>query len=178
MRILLGAYLEADPAGLCFTYAERGKPQLPDHPGLGFNLSNSEDLALLGVVRGAEIGVDVEFQKPMPDLEQIATRFFSASEVAALAEVPAERKKLAFFNCWTRKEAYLKALGVGLAAPLDSFAVTLIPGEAPRMLTLQGNVESASRWFLHHLVPAEEFVGAIAIEGGVWKVDCWRYEAS
>ena len=138
LRRLLGAYLGADPAGLRFGYGPRGKPGLPDWPGLGFNLSNSEDLALVGFLRDREIGVDVEFQKEMDDLESIATRFFSASEVAALAGVPRERKKEAFFNCWTRKEAYLKAVGEGLAAPLNSFDVTLTPGEPPRMLTLEG----------------------------------------
>jgi len=175
LRRLLGAYLGADPAGLQFSYGPRGKPELPAGPGLGFNLSNSEDLALVGFCRDAEIGVDVEFLKEMDDLEQIATRFFSVPEVADLATVPRERKKEAFFNCWTRKEAYLKAVGEGLAAPLDSFVVTLIPGVPPRMLSLEGSAERAERWFFHHLVPAPTFLGAIAIEGGNWEVQGFRY---
>ncbi|HTQ79326.1 MAG TPA: 4'-phosphopantetheinyl transferase superfamily protein [Thermoanaerobaculia bacterium] len=175
LRRLLGAYLGADPAGLRFGYGPRGKPELPDHPGLGFNLSNSDDLALVGFCRGREIGVDVEFLKSMADLESIATRFFSRSEVLALAGLPEEQKKEGFFNCWTRKEAYLKAVGEGLAAPLDSFDVTLVPGEAPRMLTLEGSAERAAPWFFHHLIPAAGFVGAIAIEGGTWEVRGFRY---
>jgi len=187
LRALLGAYLGARPADLRFDYRERGKPDLARPfrgSGLSFNLSNSEDLALAGFVRGGDLGVDVEYLKEMPDLEEIATRFFSASEVSTLAGVPAERKKEAFFNCWTRKEAYLKAVGVGLAAPLDSFAVTLLPGEAPRMLTLQGDAARAARWFFHHLEPRPEFLGALAIElpdsgagaAGPPRVACWTYE--
>ena len=139
LRRLLGAYLGADPAGLCLGYGPRGKPFVLDSLNLGFNLSNSEDLALAGFLRDREIGVDVEYLKEMDDLETISTRFFSASEVEALARVPREQKKEAFFNCWTRKEAYLKAVGEGLAAPLNSFDVTLTPGEPPRMLTLEGS---------------------------------------
>jgi len=175
LRRLLGAYLGADPAGLRFGYGPRGKPGLPDWPGLGFNLSNSEDLALAGFLRDREIGVDVEYMKEMDDLESIASRFFSASEVQALSSVPREQKKEAFFNCWTRKEAYLKAVGEGLAAPLNSFDVTLIPGEPPRMLTLEGNAERAASWFFHHLRPARDFIGAIAIEGGSWEICSWGY---
>jgi 4'-phosphopantetheinyl transferase len=175
LRRLLGAYLGADPAGLRFGYGPRGKPFLPDALNLGFNLSNSEDLALAGFLRDREIGVDVEYLKEMDDLESISTRFFSASEVAALARVPREQKKEAFFNCWTRKEAYLKAVGEGLAAPLNSFDVTLIPGEPPRMLTLEGSAERAAPWFFHHLRPAPGFIGAIAIEGGTWEVQGMGY---
>jgi len=167
LRALLGAYLGVPPARLRFDYRERGKPDLAApwrRAGLSFNLSNSEDLALAGFVRGGDLGVDVEFLKEMPDLAEIASRFFSATEVAALACVPEAQKREAFFNCWTRKEAYLKAVGVGLAAPLDSFVVTLAPGEAPRMLALQGDRERAARWFFHHLEPRPRFLGALAIE--------------
>ncbi|HSN88888.1 MAG TPA: 4'-phosphopantetheinyl transferase superfamily protein, partial [Thermoanaerobaculia bacterium] len=121
---------------------------------------------------------DIEFLKPMPDCEQIAERFFSASERDVLRELPADRKEEAFFNCWTRKEAYLKAVGTGLAVPLDSFDVTLAPGEPPRMLTLEGNAERAARWFFQHFRPAENYIGALAIEGpspegGEWRVSTW-----
>lgn len=181
LRTLLGAYLDRDPAALRFTYGPRGKPELVEAPReswLEFNLSHSEDLGLLGVVRGRPIGVDVELQKEMSDLEQIASRFFSAEENAALAGVPGPLKKEAFFNCWTRKEAYLKAVGEGLAAPLDSFVVTLVPGEPPRMLSLEGDRERASRWFYHHLLPAEGYIGAATLipgAAGEPRVSGWRY---
>ncbi|HEX7181022.1 MAG TPA: 4'-phosphopantetheinyl transferase superfamily protein [Thermoanaerobaculia bacterium] len=184
LRALLAAYLGSRPEQVRFTYGPRGKPFLSEPAAaesrLFFNLSNSSELALVGFVRGAEIGVDVEFMKPMPDLEQIAERFFSLSERETLRALAQEKKPEGFFNCWTRKEAYLKAVGEGLAAPLDSFDVTLAPGEPPRMLTLQGDAERAARWRFRHFHPAEEYIGALAIEGepeggGEWKVSTWSF---
>jgi 4'-phosphopantetheinyl transferase len=165
LRTLLGAYVGERPEALRFGYGPRGKPELADFPALGFNLSNSEDLALVGVLRGREIGVDVEYMKPMPDLAQIAERFFCAAETAKLLALPEERRREAFFNCWTRKEAYLKAVGEGLAAPLDSFEVTLTPDEEARMLFLKGDAGAAERWFYRHLRPAPDYIGALTIEG-------------
>jgi 4'-phosphopantetheinyl transferase len=179
LRALLAAYLEARPEAIQFTYGPRGKPFLGETLGAGglqFNLSNSDELALVGFVLGAEIGVDVEYLRPMPDCEQIAERFFSSSERQVLRGIPFPAKQEAFFNCWTRKEAYLKAMGEGLAAPLDSFDVTLAPGDPPRMLTLQGDAERAARWTFHHFRPADDYVGAVAIEGGIREVEMWSFE--
>jgi 4'-phosphopantetheinyl transferase len=176
LRVLLGAYLGTRPEAVRFRYGPRGKPFLEpplDAGGLQFNLSNSDEMALVGFVKGPEIGVDIEFLKPMPDCEQISERFFSESERKVLRGIPGRAKEETFFNCWTRKEAYLKAVGEGLAAPLDSFDVTLAPGDPPRMLTLEGDPERAARWFFHHLVPAEMYVGAVAIEGGAREVRTW-----
>jgi 4'-phosphopantetheinyl transferase len=178
LRALLATYLGTRPELIRFSYGPRGKPFLAaplDASGLQFNLSNSDEMALVGCVRGVEIGVDIEFLKPMTDLEEIAERFFSPSERETLRGLPPERKKEGFFNCWTRKEAYLKAVGEGLAAPLDSFDVTLAPGEPPRMLTLEGDAERAAPWFFHHLHPADEYIGAVAIAGGEWQVNTWSF---
>ncbi|HEX4960088.1 MAG TPA: 4'-phosphopantetheinyl transferase superfamily protein [Thermoanaerobaculia bacterium] len=178
LRSLLASYLGTRPEAVRFTYGPRGKPFLAaplDGTGLQFNLSNSDELALAGFVHGREIGVDVEFLRPMKDCEEIAERFFSESERQALRRIPFPAKQEAFFNCWTRKEAYLKAVGEGLAAPLDSFDVTLALGEAPRMLTLEGDAARAAHWFFHHLRPAEEYLGAVAIEGGAWEVRTWAF---
>ncbi|MFL6197450.1 MAG: 4'-phosphopantetheinyl transferase family protein [Thermoanaerobaculia bacterium] len=179
LRTLLAGYLGGvRPADVRFSYGPRGKPFLdpPSQAGeLQFNLSNSDELALVGFVLGPEIGVDIEYLKPMPDCEQISERFFSESERKVLRRIPFPTKEEAFFNCWTRKEAYLKAVGEGLAAPLDSFDVTLAPGEPPRMLTLKGDAERAARWFFHHLRPAPDYVGAVAIEGGTWDVKTFGF---
>ena len=180
LRTLLAFYLGTRPELIGFTYGPRGKPFLAEPfaaGGLQFNLSNSDEMALVGLVQGVEIGMDVEYLKPMPDCEQISERFFSASERQVLRGIPGRAKEETFFNCWTRKEAYLKAVGEGLAAPLDSFDVTLAPGDPPRMLTHEGDAERAARWFFHHLVPAEKYVGAVAIEGGAWEVKVWSFEA-
>jgi 4'-phosphopantetheinyl transferase len=179
LRALLGAYLSTPPEAVQFRYGPRGKPFLvtpQDAPGLQFNLSNSDELALAGFVRGPEIGVDVEYLRPMPDCEKISERFFSQSEREVLRGIPVPRKEEAFFNCWTRKEAYLKAVGEGLAAALDSFDVTLAPGDPPRMLTLEGDAARAARWSLHHLRPADDYIGAVAIEGGGWELKTWTFE--
>jgi 4'-phosphopantetheinyl transferase len=181
LRALLGAYAGRAPEAVRFTYGHRGKPFLeppladPAAGTLHFNLSNSDELALVGFVLGPEIGVDVEFLRSMPDCEQISERFFSESERVVLRGIPFPAKEETFFNCWTRKEAYLKAVGEGLAAPLDSFDVTLAPGEAPRMLTLEGDAERAARWFFHHLRPAESYIGAVAIDGGEWAVKTFGF---
>lgn len=179
LRTLLSAYLGTRPELVRFTYGPRGKPFLAaphDASGLHFNLSNSDEMALVGVIRGVEIGVDVEYLKPMPDCEQISERFFSESERKVLRSIPFPAKEETFFNCWTRKEAYLKAVGEGLAAPLDSFDVTLAPGDPPRMLTLEGDAGRAARWFFHHLRPAPDYIGAVAVEGGEWVVRTWGFE--
>lgn len=177
LRTLLAAYLGTRPEQVTFKYGPRGKPFLAEETDLFFNLSNSDEMALIALVRGREVGADIEYLKPMPDCEQIAERFFSESERVVLRGIPAERKEEAFFNCWTRKEAYLKAVGEGLAAPLDSFDVTLAPGEPPRMLTLKGDAEAASRWFFEHLRPAPDYIGAITLEGEgeEWSVKTWSF---
>jgi 4'-phosphopantetheinyl transferase len=179
LRALLAIYLGTRPERVVFTYGPRGKPFLGPEmgaPALQFNLSNSNELAVVGFVLGPEIGVDLEYLRPMPDCEQIAERFFSHSEREVLRGIPAAGKEEAFFNCWTRKEAYLKAVGEGLAAPLDSFDVTLASGEPPRMLALEGNAERAACWSFHHLRPADDYLGAVAIEGGSWKLETWAIE--
>lgn len=180
LRALLAAYINGRPESIRFRYGPRGKPFLQDGPAdFQFNLSNSDEMALVGFVRGPEIGVDIEYRKPMPDCEEIAERFFSESERVVLRRTPFPQKEEAFFNCWTRKEAYLKAVGEGLAVPLDSFDVTLAPGEPARMLTLNGDAAAAGRWFYHHLVPHPEYIGAVALEkrepGEEWRVETWSF---
>jgi len=186
LRTLLAAYLSTRPELISFSYGPRGKPFLAGplaagSGGLQFNLSNSDEMALVGFVRGVEIGVDIEFMKSMPDCVEISERFFSHSEREVLRSLPLEVREEAFFNCWTRKEAYLKAVGEGLAAPLDSFDVTLAPGEPPRMLTLEGDAARASRWVFRHFRPAEKYIGALAIEGAPpvgseWAVSTWAMQ--
>jgi 4'-phosphopantetheinyl transferase len=188
LRTLLAFYTGTTPELIRFDYGPRGKPFLAvgavgaasQNPGgLFFNLSNSDEMALAGFLQGREIGVDLEFRKPMPDCEQISERFFSASERDVLRALPAHLKEEAFFNCWTRKEAYLKAVGEGLAAPLDSFDVTLAPGDEPRMLSLKGDAAAGARWFFRHLLPADQYVGAVAVErqrdGEEWPVHTWSF---
>lgn len=163
LRALLGSYLGTRPQQVCFTYGPQGKPALADAScSLRFNASNSGELAACAFMRGCEIGVDVEQHRPVRDLEHIAQRFFSAEEAAEVLELPVAEKDAAFFNCWTRKEAYIKALGGGLSIPLDSFQVTLRPGALARMVSLNGSTAAACQWTLHNFTPAAGYTGAIA----------------
>ncbi|RMH19353.1 MAG: 4'-phosphopantetheinyl transferase superfamily protein [Acidobacteria bacterium] len=165
LRALLAAYAGADPQALRFAYGEKGKPSLDRRSGAPeFNLSNSHEQALIGVARSVPLGVDLEHLRPMPDAAAIAERFFSAAERQALARVSAAEKARAFFHAWTRKEAYVKAVGDGLSLPLASFDVSLRPGEPCRFLALGGDPDAARRWSLHHLEPAPGYVGALAFE--------------
>lgn len=167
LRALLGSYIGIAPADVGFVYGPQGKPALAPlladgASGLRFNASNSGNLAACAFTRGCEIGVDVEQYRGVRDLEHIAHRFFSPEEAAEVLELPATDKEAGFFNCWTRKEAYIKAMGGGLSIPLDSFRVTLRPGVAARMVTLKGSADAARGWTLHDFTPPPGYAGAIA----------------
>ena len=163
LRVLLGRYLNMRARDLQFHYGSKGKPSLADaRPRLQFNASHSHDLALFAFTLDCEIGVDVEAVRPMPDIEDIARRFFCAEETAELMSLPAGQRNDSFFLCWTRKEAYIKATGEGLSTPLDAFRVTLRSGEAARMLHLASDPIAAEAWSLHNLTPAPGYAAALA----------------
>jgi 4'-phosphopantetheinyl transferase len=175
LRHLLGMYLAADPGALAFRYGPRGKPALDAPAGdpIAFNLSHSDDVAVFAFSRRGAVGVDVEAIRPMADREELAERFFSPGEVRALSSVAPVDRELAFFTCWTRKEAYVKAVGEGLALPLDGFDVTCAPGDPPR-LTVPGDEAAAVRWVLGDLAPVPGFAAALATEGPR-SVSCWAW---
>ena len=163
LRALLASCLGIDAAEVRFMYGPQGKPALEEGScALRFNASNSGNLAAYAFTTGCEIGVDVEQHRAVRDLEHIAHRFFSPEEAAELLDLPATDRDTAFFNCWTRKEAYIKAKGGGLSIPLDSFRVTLRPGAEARMVTLEGSAEAARGWTIHHFIPAPDYTGAVA----------------
>lgn len=173
LRAILGRYLGREPHGLRFVYAGRGKPALgpEEATDLRFNVSHSAGVALFAVAREREVGVDVEQLRPMPRAERIAERFFSLPEIEALAAVPDARKAEAFFTCWTRKEAYIKARGDGLGHPLDRFAVTISPGEPARLSAVgDGDASEIARWSLAGLPAGPGWVAALAAGGGGWRV--------
>jgi len=109
------------------------------------------------------LGVDVEWIREISDIEEIAKQFFSPLENTDLLRAPVSQRREAFFNCWTRKEAYLKAVGTGLSVPLNRFRVSILPGQPVRFLDLEGDTHPISSWTLVHLTPAEQAVGAIAV---------------
>jgi len=162
LRALLGAYSGTAPASVEFSYGPKGKPALRGDAALRFNVSNSGDLAAFAFTAGCELGVDLERIRSLRDLEAVARRFFAPDEIGELMALAEEDRPSGFFNCWTRKEAYIKAVGDGLYVPLDSFSVTLRPGEAARMIQLNGSRETARGWTLEAFDPAPGFAGALA----------------
>jgi len=166
IRKLLGQYLGAEPERLRFCYNSYGKPALAPEIGgdsLKFNVSHSHGLATFAVTRGWELGVDLELIRPDFATMEIAEHFFSRWEIEALRALPPEARAQAFFNCWTRKEAYVKARGQGLSLPLDQFAVSLAPGEPAALLHVEGDPEEARRWSLRELHLDPGYAGAIAV---------------
>jgi len=183
LRNILGRYLRVAPQALRFSYGPKGKPHLaqelvatvPQAADLRFNLSHSGGLALYGFTYGRELGVDIERLRPLDDAEQIAARFFSAGEVRVFGALPAAEKMQGFFNCWTRKEAYIKATGDGLSMPLDCFEVSLIPHAPARFLQIEGAPVAELLWSLRALEPAPGYVAALCVASQDWTLQCWRW---
>jgi 4'-phosphopantetheinyl transferase len=164
LRNILGLYLGRPPADVSFRSSGHGKPELAeDSCGVRFNLSHSADGALFGVTRGRDLGIDLEKVRRLPDLEDLARRLFTPGEVADLLAVPFPERGLAFYRCWTRKEACIKALGLGLACPLNYFRVSLAPGEGTRLLEVDGSVTEAARWLLREIIPWPGYIGCLAV---------------
>ena len=172
LRQLLGRYLDQDPGAVTFSRGAHGKPFLPEG-GLHFNVSHTHELALYAIARDREVGVDVEWMRPQVAHEQIAARFFSLEEQEALAQVPDEERRAAFYNIWTRKEAYVKARGDGIAAGLGTFAVSL--GAEAALLHSDEGRDEVERWKLIALEPADGYVAALCGAGVDWQVQGWRW---
>lgn len=181
LRRILGHYLGVTPAQLAFTYAPHGKPALATplaHRGLMFNVSHAHDMALYALTRGRNIGIDIEQIRTDIPYERLAARFFSAPEVSSLHALPHAQRLRGFYCCWTRKEAYLKARGDGLALPLDQFSVSLAEGEPAALLHVQWDPAEVSRWSLHDLGAGAGYVAALAVEGRPVLIREWAAEAA
>jgi 4'-phosphopantetheinyl transferase len=180
LRDLLGRYLQAKPREITFAYNAFGKPDLSPVFGsrLKFNLSHSAGLALIAIAADSNVGVDLECIRAQCDYAEIARHFFSTVEVDQLHALPSHLYAEAFFNCWTKKEAYLKARGEGLSIPLNSFSVPLTTDPALTCVDLyrapSDNVP-AKRWSLCTLQPAPGYIGALAIGGSGWRLRQWQW---
>lgn len=178
LRVLLGRYLDRAPEEISFVYGERGKPSLS--PALGeqtlcFNVSHSGEIALHAFVHSRRIGVDVEKMRPLKDAMQIAEHYFSLREKSQLRGVSEEERQLAFFNGWTRKEAFIKATGEGLSRALDSFDVSLVPGAPVLLFRVDNDPEEAGRWWLENIPIDPGYRAALVVEGPKLPVSCWRF---
>ena len=178
LRNILSRYLDREPDQLRFCYNSYGKPVLTEEAGaaeLCFNLSHSHGIALYAITCGREIGIDIEYFRPDVEAEKLAERFFSPREAAVLRALPERLRKEGFFNCWTRKEAYIKAEGKGMSIPLSAFDVSLTPGEPAALLHTQNQPQETSRWSLQALNPAPGYAAALAVKGHDWDLKCWQW---
>ena len=176
LRTLVGMYLRCAPEELQFQYGDRGKPAVAptqSHQHLCFNLSHSHERAVYAFAWNRELGIDIEYMRPLDDAESIAEHFFSKREYQQLCAVPHADRQRAFFTCWTRKEAYIKAGGDGLAYPLDQFAVSFVPEDTAPPLEVYNDPQETARWSVCALQTEADYVAAIIAEGHEWQLMCW-----
>jgi 4'-phosphopantetheinyl transferase len=171
LRYVLSRYTDVQPEEFRFTYGAFGKPALVGE-GLRFNMSHSHGVALFAVAADRELGVDVEHIRADFATEDIARRFFSPAEVAVFDALRKEEQVAAFFRCWSRKEAYIKAIGRGLSEPLNAFDVTLAPREAAALLRAER--EDVSRWSMFDIDAGEDYAAALLVEAPVSSIRLWQ----
>ena len=176
LRDILARYLNLPPENIQFEIGEYGKPAIASEAELDFNLSHSGDFALIAIASGHKVGVDVEKHRHDMEHEKIGQHFFSEMEKSELQKLPNDQKMIGFFNCWTRKEAYIKAHGLGLLLPLDSFDVSLAPNEPTILRATRPDPREASRWSLLSLDVYSNHTGAIAVEGKEMEFRFWDWD--
>lgn len=178
LRKLLGEYLGTVPTELQFSTNAYGKPSIAS-PSFGtrlhFNLAHSGTLALYAFCYHRHVGVDIEYMRSGIDYQAIAHSHFSSYENEQLQALPSELQEEAFFACWSRKEAYIKARGMGLSLPLDQFDVSLTPGEPAMLLASREDEEAVAQWSLSALSPGPHHAGALVVEGSGWHLSCWQW---
>jgi 4'-phosphopantetheinyl transferase len=181
LRTILGAYLGTDPNTLSFAYSQKEKPSLVQaHAGsrVTFNVSHSGGIALLAFTRRRDIGVDVEQVRRDFDVEAIAQRFFSPYEKNQLTSLPNGERFEAFFRCWTRKEAYIKATGEGLSLPLHQFDVSIKAEDMDALLSTRPDDSEAARWSLREVPAGSGYVAAFCVRGHDWRLKHWSNPAA
>ncbi len=179
LRTILGRYLDTEPDQISFCYNPYGKPALDvfsKEMQLNFSLSHSHELAMYAFTYSRQIGIDVEYMRSDVDYEQLAIHSFSQCENDVFLSLPDAVRQQAFFSCWTRKEAYIKARGKGLSIPLNCFDVSLRPGEPAALLNSREDPQGMTRWSLRDLYPGPGYAGALAVEGCGWHLSCWQWQ--
>ncbi|MEJ2054581.1 MAG: 4'-phosphopantetheinyl transferase superfamily protein [Calditrichaceae bacterium] len=162
LRLVLTRYLNIRNDEISFQYNQYGKPFLNGYP-IYFNLSHSHNLALIALNESSDLGVDIEWILRKTKYLQIGKRFFSKNEYSQLESLPRAKQREGFFNCWTRKESYIKARGKGLGIPLDGFEVSLIPGGPVDLKSTRHDPGAVNQWRLHAFDPYREYKGAVTV---------------
>lgn len=175
LRFLAGRYLEQQPAALQFIYSARGKPELVAYRTLQFNVSHSHGMALYAFALERPVGIDIELIRSDVAYAELAARFFASQEYETLRRLPQDQQQFAFFTCWVRKEAYLKARGDGIGYGLDQFAVTLVPGEPAALSWSGAEADAVERWLLVSLEPDPKYAAALATVVAPTQVLRWQW---
>ena len=176
LRVLLSHYLNLNTNQIHFQYSYYGKPKLIPKYNLSFNVSHSGNFSVIGFFKGAEIGVDIEECKNDFDVLEIAQNFFSKKEIEALNQIPENQRERAFFRCWTRKEAFIKAEGSGLSFPLDKFTVSLKSDDEASLLNTYWDEKEKSKWSLHAFSPYPNYLAAVAVKGNVKNYNLYDWD--
>lgn len=166
LRLLLGRRLRCRPESIAFTYGAKGKPALAQG-GLTFNLSHSGDLAVIAVAESRAVGIDIERYREDLDHLKLARRFFSEAERQDIDALPPEKRQDAFYACWTRKEAYMKAVGDGFSIPLRAFRVSVHPDEPAALLDVASDPRETARWILQDVEVPVGYRACVAVEGAL-----------
>jgi len=167
LRVLLASRLGTTPPEVAFSYAKNGKPLVADYPPqIHFNISHSKERVLYAISNRCALGVDIEYMNRDIDYDSLAERFFSRREHAELQLIPEADRKRAFFACWTRKEAVIKATGDGLSLPLSRFEVTVAPDGVPRVIGFAAATQRVSGWVLHAADVGDDYVAVVAAYRG------------
>jgi 4'-phosphopantetheinyl transferase len=178
LRQILGAYLKKPPHSLQFHYNTNGKPILANAPGedsLQFNLSHSDNMVLYAITRNRNIGIDLERIREDIEIMQIASRFFSSSEIASIEQTPESNRNELFFQYWTRKEALIKATGEGLSFPIETLDVFGVNGSILSPIPMPSDNGERPQWYVQDLLPGPGYTAAIVVEGGDCGFSCWEY---
>jgi 4'-phosphopantetheinyl transferase len=180
LRQILSGYLDRMPSELQFTYSERGKPSLildessdKSNDGIEFNVSHSHGQALYAIARQRQIGIDLEYIRPL-EVKSLAKRFFCSSEYQALIQLPTEQQQRAFFHSWTCKEAYLKATGEGIIG-LEQVEVSINPDRPAKIITIAGNSQTASLWQIEKLEVGSDYAAAVAMQPACHGIKYWQW---
>jgi 4'-phosphopantetheinyl transferase len=179
LKILLEVYTRRNSEQFQIVQGIYGKPFMrSEEEEIHFNISHSEGLSILGFSKEAPLGVDIEIIREIPERDEIAEKYFSKKENNIYKTIPEEYRTKAFFNCWTRKEAFIKAIGEGFSKPLDQFDVTFLSNEKTKLISIDGDTRKADEWSLQELKTAQGYVSAFAVKKRKFRLSCWTWNES
>ncbi len=162
LRYIISTFTGSDSSGIVFSYNKNGKPFI-EGSKIKFNLSHSKGFLVIALCLYDEIGIDVEYKREIPDLIDISGKYFSENEFCEMKTLTSSEQRDAFFRCWTRKEAFVKALGEGLQFPLSDFSVSFLKNEPPEVKWIRNNEAEISHWKIFEIPAGNEYISSLAV---------------